>query len=241
MPPSGVIITASAICLLVSIGVPRDYIQVGERRAIPQASAPTGSALVTWADADPVTLMEILFWNRGISRVLVIGGGTASDGYPSIDAELGRGGAFVGSGQLRPAGPYVFGPDMLVVASGVPVPQQSTVVTLTRAPSVVVTNWYRRTGYVGLGGSIDAVADRRPMRIVIRLRAVDGTPKTVQFNCRHGYNERVRLGSKPARVTIPVLRHEVQECRFAASGSLRFKNGLPIVMKGRLTFEDSAR
>jgi hypothetical protein len=185
--------------------------------------------------------MEILFWNRGISRVLVLGGGDASDGYPAIDAALARGGAFVASGQRRLAGPYVFGPDMLVVAPGVPIRQQSTVLTLTRAPSVVVTGWYRRTGYVGLAGSIEAVAESRPMRMAISLRAVDKAPKTVQFQCRHGYDERVRVGSKPARVTIPVPRHEVQVCQFSTVGAFAFKGGLPASIKGQLAFEESPR
>src|SRR5207247_7498829 len=101
IPSSGSIIAASAICLAVGVAVSRDYARLSQRGTVPETGAPRSSALVTSAGADQDTQMEILFWNPGISRVLVIGGGEASDGYPAIDATLARGGAFVASGQRR--------------------------------------------------------------------------------------------------------------------------------------------
>ena len=75
----------SASC---SASVPRIAYGATADSSFPDIHAPTNSALVTWSDADPYSMMQCLFWNPAITRVLVLGRQHAPDGLPFTAAEL---------------------------------------------------------------------------------------------------------------------------------------------------------
>ena len=60
-----------------------------------QLGAPPRAALVTWTGTDQFALMKTLFWTPTVDRVLVLGGGSASDGYASTPTSFQSPGGFV--------------------------------------------------------------------------------------------------------------------------------------------------
>jgi hypothetical protein len=170
--------------------------------------APSGSTLVTWAGTDRYVLMKTLFWTRGIKRVLVLGGGPATDGYGSTGATFGSRGITDLSG--RPInGPFAFDLD----TTALPGVGSPTTPWVRRSPQALILGLTRQDGYLGTGARVLVAPEARPRSLVLSLRSSDGR-KQLTFEC--GTRKfRVAVGATPVGVRIPVPASSVERCRIS--------------------------
>jgi hypothetical protein len=239
--PRAVLLGAAAVCIATSVGGSARFVRLARATPAPRAETGHSASLLTWAVADAYYLDHVLFWNPDVSRVAVVGGGAAPDGYRSVSARLTPrlGLADAAGVPLRP--PYVLGPDVVAngsaAASGGP-----ALVTLDRPPSVLAFGWLRQLGYLGEAGRLFAVAGRRPLRVTIRVWSPDG-PKSLLFRCV-GAAERTidvpgRSGSSPDR-KVPVVFVVPAEgslvCRFSTiRGSVQAIGSYTVSVRAALT------
>jgi hypothetical protein len=230
-------VIAIAICFAITSAASWSLVRASRRLEVARVDAPDGTALVTWAGADASELLQTLFWNRGISRVLVVDPGISPDGFPFVPVKLAHGPRIVSTGAAPLPGPFVFGPDVLVFVGAHQIGGRGVLATSTRAPSVLVFGWNRRTGRLDRGGWINTAGARRPMSLVLRLRAVDGSPKTLSIQCEGGMAWSVPVGEKAAPIVIPIPTAQARACRFVfVRGSFRLGRAASVV--GRLTVRE---
>ena len=233
---------AVAVCVLTSAGVSRTFVDRSQGIEILRVDVPHGAAFVTWAGAAPFDLMDAMFWNRDLTRVLIVGGGSASDTFPYTAARLASPGRFVRADGEVLRGPFVFGADTVVADRGTrSKPASSPLGVRESGPALLAFGWDRRSRFLGLGGWIGAAADDRPGRLTIRLRSVDGKRRTLRLRCEDGEERRIEFGRKGAGV-LRIPRNRVRECRFALSGaSIAVTGGQPRSVVGDLLVVPAAR
>jgi hypothetical protein len=201
-----------ALSIALSIGASIAYIRHQPDTEIPRAHAPRGSALVTWHDADPFSLMKTLFWNPAIDRVIVLGPGEAPDGYSYTAAKLARDGALRAEDGLPVPGPYVFAPDTTVLnrtgLSAAPFAVRATV------PRAFAFGFYNTTRYLAVVGRIFATGGRSGAAVALRLHSPIPTRRTISIRCANGFRRDLLVGPAPVRSAIPVKPGTVQDCWF---------------------------
>ena len=148
-------------------------------------NAPSGAALVTWPGTDRYTLMKTLFWNPTISRVLVLGGGRASDGSGSDPAVFARAGIVDDTGHSM-SGPFAFGPDTTVFSADFGFsPGDQHGGWLRGSPGAIVLGLDREDGY--LSTVAEMFISPQPGRSVVELRLkADTRGRRLTFICSSG-------------------------------------------------------
>lgn len=185
-------------------------------------AAPVGSALLATRATTPIRIMTTLFWNPNVTRVLVLGGGGASDGYASTSVRLGAGGLVAGDGD--PVGaPLVLGPDGtgLTVGGGV------SPHVLRSVPTVLVFGWSRANGYLDSTSFLYVSARRQAVDLLIRLRSDHGD-KRVSFACTR-LRRVVSVSLRPESVRLSVPAGSLESCRISLIGGAAEKLGVRVV------------
>jgi hypothetical protein len=176
-----------------------------------QLGAPSGSALVTWAGTDRYVLMKTLFWTPALTRVLVLGGGPATDGFGSQPVTFGRHGFVDASG--RPvAGPFAFDLQTTVFSK-----DSTHVKWVDRSPTALALGLNRKSGDLSTATQFLLAPARRVRTMSLVVRS-DSGKKQLTFACP-GNKFRVVVG----RVEVPVLMRippsaGVQRCRVSLTG-----------------------
>jgi hypothetical protein len=233
---SKLIVAALGLCFALSVGSSLAYIRHQPDTEIPFARAPSGSALVTWADADPDSLMKTLFWNPSISRVLVLGRARSPDPFPVTAVRLNSDGSLSAARGAVP-GPFVFAPDTTVLGSKTTATRSSFTI-VPRVPVGIAFGWYK-TGYLAAVGRIFVRSHAHPRAVVLRLRTLNGAHNTIAFRCDSGRRRNVEVGPDGVRATVAVdaeqscwfgiirgrLQH-VGRFNFAARGTIRLLRDL---------------
>lgn len=182
--------------------------------------------------------MRALFWNPGITRVLVVGGGAAPDGFPATPVALAPAGVLESDG--RPVdGPFVAGPGVRVLPGEV-VGDASPVAFRTPVDGVAL-GWFRG-GYVapyllvfGAGGNSGLVID-------LRVHGTGHTRKRVTYTCDGSRLGTYTVGRAPRSILIRVRRHQTSRCELRLiGGSIDVVDGMNVALRGTLTSRRAER
>jgi hypothetical protein len=188
---------------------------LGERLNVssetPRLHAPPNSAIVTSELTNRWLLMKTLFWNPTVTRVLVLGGGSAADTFPSTSVRLQPGRGLVGMDGQRVSGPFALDTDTAAayptsVASRRPLPG-----VFARSPSVFLFGLNRVDGYLETVSSLEAVAPGRPLRVTIQMTS-DRGQKTMSVTCGRARRE-VVVGSTVTSMSLLVAARSQLLCR----------------------------
>jgi hypothetical protein len=195
--------------------------------------------MLTWRGANPFVLLDTLFWNPNITRVVLIGGGVASDGLPSIPAQFGSGGTLVAKDRSRIAGPFVIGPD--VVVGGVGIPRElPRLATLSELPPLLAFGFRRETDDLGSSGRLYATAAEAPTRVVLRLRS-PSREKTIGVKCEHGFDRTFRVGTEATPIVVPVPAWTTQSCIvYLMRGGIDRVDGRHVSVEATLSLEQTS-
>jgi len=178
-------------------------------------------------------MMMVLFWNPGISRVLVLGA-HSPDTYPAVRIRLEPGGRLVGR-----QGPVV-GAVVTDAAFGL-VKAASGTITGRGMFRLIPKTGRTRLALLGVGfldrgtrlsplGEIIAAATNRSARvsktIELELGQVKAHAQTVvEFTCSNGFRRRLHVG-RSTRIALPLEGSGIASCRFAfLSGPLEWWRG----------------
>jgi hypothetical protein len=203
-----------AICILLSVGSALAYERHQADSAFPDIHAPSNSALVTWADADPYSMMQYLFWNPEIARVVVLGAPHAPDGLPFTAARLGPGPEVTSAAGAVVPGPFVFGPDTTVPAGSGSPEAPSGFEVRQEIPPAVAFGWYSETRYLAVVGRIFAAGGRRPTSLALRLHSPSSTSKRISIRCANGLRRDIDVRPNGTAATIPIAPGKAQSCWF---------------------------
>jgi hypothetical protein len=208
-----VIVSGGVVCVAISAGASVAYLRHQPDSDVPRAHAAPGSALVTWQDADPYSVMKALFWNPAITRVVVLGEPSSPDGLPFTAASLGPGRTLTSSSGGAVPGPFVFAPDTTVlgVRGGDGAGQFTNVRSM---PVVVALGWYKDSKYLATVGRIFAAGAGPPKIVVAHLYSPNKTTKTISFRCDNGFRSSVVVPPSGVRARVPVARGDSRSCWF---------------------------
>jgi len=210
---------AVAVCVFISVGASRHFVGKTRENEAFRADTRDDAAFVTWAGSDALDLMRTLFWNRNLERVLILGPGGSSDGFPYRSATVGPGGAVLAAaGGGRLTGPYVFGPDTVVAQRGARWTRRRQALAVEeKAPPLVALGWDARTGIVGPAGRILAAAGARPARS--RRAAEEPRRQAEDVPVRVPARRRYARSSSPGGAPPPRFPCRRGPCSPAASAS----------------------
>ena len=190
--------------------------------------APPRAALVTWKGTDQFELMKTLFWTPTIDRVLVLGGGSASDGYASTPTSFQSRGGFVDRDLRSIAGPFAFAPDTTVVpfAHG-PDARPTNDSWLRRSPLAVFLGLDRDDRYLSTVSEL--IVASRPLPSTLRLQLKNTGPRrTVTFACpQRTFDVPLAQASKMVRINIGTPG--TTRCRISLT------RGAAVEHRGRIT------
>ena len=166
--------------------------------------APDGAALITWAGTDQFILMKTLFWSPDVKRVLVLGGGKASDGFAATPVRLAGQGVTDDRGH-RVAGPFALGIDAL--AAGPSAGSWSR-----RWPTAFILGLDRESRILDEVAQLSVETHSRPRAVSMLL--VAESPRRLTFTCPTGrVDANVGRAASWARITIP--RERAVRCRIS--------------------------
>jgi hypothetical protein len=233
--PHAVVAVAAAFCVGTSVGASYWHVRKARHTEVPRAHLPARAAFLTWAGSSPYDLEKALFWNRAVTRVVVLGQGDSPDGYAFVRARLASASGPVADDGANLPGTFVVGPDTVAVGAG-QVPRGGPWLAIVPSRlSVIVFGWYRRIGYLASAGRIFAAARKDPLRLTMRMWSSQGT-KTMYFGCDRGFSRRIEVTRRPASVTIPFPAGSPRACRFALiGGSVRTVAGYTVSVRGAMT------
>lgn len=200
-----VLAVASMLVLTIAstwrmLAVRHDPASAGIRaREVRTYPAPTGSALLVVRTTPPTAVMNTLFWNPKVTRVLVLGGGHSPDGFRSAAVPLSPRGAA--------GGPFVLAPDGTAFDAGGGV----SAAVFRRLPPVLLFGWDRDDDYLDTTSFLFAVARHDPLRVLLRLTSGNGS-KSVSFACGD-LRRVVAVGRRPVDVAIEVPPRSDRSCR----------------------------
>jgi hypothetical protein len=197
----------------------------------------------------PGEITAALFWNPGISRVLVLGGRTV-DGFASVPVRLASGGRLVGSdGPI--GGTVVFQPRLDTIRMRTAAVSRSgrwALIDDARGSRIeeMVVGWSPATHSFAPNGRIVVAADgpRQPVRRTVRLRLWNPGPTVtrLRFDCSNGVNRTVSVGRDATTVRLPLVGRGVATCRFAlASGRIHWRHGVAETVQARVDLGDLRR
>lgn len=171
--------------------------------------APPGAALITSSLNNNFVLMKVLFWNPNVSRVLVIGGTTAVDGFRGTEISVtSRRGLTDSRGQLVP-GPFAVDQETTAIESPGDAPQS----VLRRPPGVLFVGLNSADRYLASAATLYLRSGARPDSVTMDLVSTSGR-KTIGVSCP-GALWRVAVGREPVRVTVPGTANSVRQCRLS--------------------------
>jgi hypothetical protein len=223
--PRVLLVGAIVIGIATSAASSAWFIRSSRHAVIPRVTVPHGAAVLAWAGSDPYYLMKTLFWNRNITRVLILGGGHAPDGFPAIEANLVPRMGLVGSDRERLPGPYVALPDTVVDRARTPDP-----VALRRfdgVPQVIAVGWRRTVGYLGTSTRLLIAPARGPLRVTLGLWS-PRRHETIRWQCNGDPGRSVRLGHRVTTISILTRAGSRWDCR------LSLVRGVPTIVGGQL-------
>jgi hypothetical protein len=167
--------------------------------------------MLTWRGASPFLLLDTLFWNPNISRVVLIGRGAAPDGLPFIPAQFASAGHLVAKDGSPIRGPFVIGPDVVIGGAGASRGELPRLATISEIPPLLAFGFRRETADLGSSGRIYATAADEPRRVLIRLRSPSHA-KTIGVNCAYGFDRSVRVDTAARTIVVPVPAHTTEYC-----------------------------
>lgn len=167
-------------------------------REVRTYSTPPGSALLAVRTTPPTAVMNTLFWNPNVTRVLVLGGGHSADGYRSREVRPAAAGA---------DGPFVLAPDGIALDAHGRVSAR----LFRRLPPVLVFGWERADGYLATTSFLFVDARHDGLRVRLRLSSATGT-KAVSFSCG-ALRRVVTVGRAPRDVDVDVPPRSAESCR----------------------------
>jgi hypothetical protein len=238
--PAAVVVGALAVCVLLSAGSSRSFIRLTADEHRPRGTAPSGAALLTWWNADPLAVRQTVFWHPEIARVIVVGGGRSPYALVSTDGGFDPRGNLVDSeGPIR--GPFVADEDVLAADRLGAAREGSRLLTLVDPPLLVAQGWHRRLGYLGTAGRIYGTGRGRDLEAVIRLENPAGV-KTMDFRCSGGLERRVEVRPRPTSIVIALPRAAVEECSFRITGgAVEAVGRTPVSVKAELVLRPASR
>jgi hypothetical protein len=212
---------AMTLALVVGVASSDALLSYGSGASgIPRISAPPDAAIVTSPLTNKRLLMKTLFWNPDISRVLVLGGGPAVDGFASRNVHFAADGRLVDPrGNLVP-GPYTFDSDTLAAPAS-----ESRSRLFGVAPKTIVFGWNPGDGYLETVSRLYAVAGRAAMDIRLALDSPIGS-RSIRVTCADGARI-VRVGREPTPVRLQIPPGSVLSCRIS------LVRGLPVARGDR--------
>ena len=222
--PFAVALIGFAICGGASAGASVVLAEQGQGGAR-QLAISGPATFVASRSTDGSKLMNTLFWNPAIERVLVDAG--HPDNFAATAAEIGRGGVVKTNGR-RVRGALLFDAESAVVRlRGARVRSEAGLLVVSKAGnptvSLLADGWYKRSGYLGRSGRlvVTAPAPDAPLhtRLILRLQTDRHSPKAVlSFASSSGLRRRITIGERPTVVSLPVLGRGVWSCNFAQVG-----------------------
>jgi hypothetical protein len=167
--------------------------------------APKGAALVTWSGTDQFILMKTLFWSPAVNRVLVLGGGKASDGFAATTVHLAdRHG--VADARGRPVeGPFAFGVDATVA-------EPSAGSWFRRWPNAFILGLDRENRVLDETAQLVVETRTRPREVSMRLIA--DSPRRLTFSCPTGRVD-ANIGRTASWVRVRVPQDSAVRCRIS--------------------------
>ena len=223
--PRVVLILTASVCIVAGIGASHVFVRVtSDRDAPPLIRAASDSSLLTWQGADPYLVLDALFWNPEITRVVRLGAGRPADGLPSTPAQFVPPGRLVNLDGTPLSGPFVIASDV-VVAGGRSQVGAGSLATLAEVPPLIGFGFDRQTGELGRAGRIFVAAGAQPRRVIVRTRsrskAVD-----LGLTCTSGLAQRLAVGSTPVSVDISVPAGSTDFCDlYVIPGAVQVING----------------
>jgi hypothetical protein len=180
---------------------------------VPRLHAPRGSALITVPGTNRFLLMKTLFWNPGISRVLVLGNGHAADGYAATDVQLRPPGVLVDRNGRSVPGPFAIDTDTMAASRLLPDSRSATRSVFLTAPTVMVFGWNRDDRYLETVSRLVAVAGGKPVKVTLSLASPNGS-KTMAISCGAGV-KKLPVSRKQVLVGVGLARMSRRTCRMS--------------------------
>lgn len=232
------LVVATAVCVFATIGQSVVFVRVTEdRRVPPHVRTPEGSAILTWPNASPFLLLDVLFWNPEITRVVVVGRGAAPDGLPSISTRLVAPGVLVAADGTAVLGPYVIGPDVTTGGTGATDQVLPRFASLPELPPLLGFGFRRRTGDMGTSARFYAAAGAQQRRVVLQLRS-RARAKTIGVSCVTGRERILVIGRRLTTVSVPVPPHSSQSCLvYVRRGGAERIGRRQVGLEARLAFD----
>jgi hypothetical protein len=178
------------------------------------------SSLVTWPGTDRFILMKTLFWSPHIDRVLVIGGGSATDGFSSMTVR-----PRAGNGVVDDTGRPVRGPFALAVDTTVAEPH-SFRTSLPTWPSALIFGLDREDHVLNTLALLIVEPGARSRIVTLHLNS--RTPRTLTVKCPDDRID-IRLGHGTRRVSLLIPASRVTQC------SISLTRGAAVQSKTRIT------
>jgi hypothetical protein len=228
----GLIAVAAVLSVMISLGTSQAYAESAQTRTVPHAQLPHGVALVTWPGVVHADIMEVLFWNRAITRVLVLS--TEAEAriglISSTRARLAPGPTLVAEDGSQLAGPFVIRPDTEVIEPRSTASRQALLEVLAEIPPVIAFGLNRQSGSLSPVLEIHATnASAEPMDLIVGARN-EGHRHSAELRCAGGPRGAIEVGTRQATLAIPLQRGVVKVCRFVVSGAIQRVGGVPVVV-----------
>ncbi|MBA3842028.1 MAG: hypothetical protein H0X39_05305 [Actinobacteria bacterium] len=175
--------------------------------AVPRLNATHGTALLTGPRTNRFLLMQTLFWNPQVTRVIDLGSDGAPDGYASIPVRIGEQGELVDAHGAPVPGPFAFDSDTTAATF------KGSGRVFPRLPQVIVFGLNQDDRYLETVSQLYAAANDRPFVVSMWLASPLGA-KSLNFACgSHRWTERIT--TRPRRVQIAVPRASRVACRIS--------------------------
>ena len=189
---------------------------------LPRFEVGSGAGILTTPATNRFLLMETLFWNPHVTRVLVLGGKHAADGYVATQVRLAPSGRLIGPTGKAVDGELVVDADTSVAT---PPPGLKPGHLPAGAPVAILFGLNRDDHYLQTVSTLVAASGRRPQVVTLWIRSPSGH-QTLLLDCG-GRRVRVRATGSAAPVRIAVPGSSKLRCRVSLIG------GLPIALHHR--------
>jgi hypothetical protein len=218
-PRRALLVAALAVSGLASIGASRAMINRAAPTPTPHISIKDGAAFLTTSADDYAFMERVLFWNPAITRVLVVGGGDAPDGYGAVDVTLTANRGLAAVTGSREGGPVVVGPTTSVWASSPALRGTNGVEAVTSSPKALVFGYLRRRSYLATYATILLAGGDHGRVLTLRVWSVSG-PKSIAVSCGRR-TARTAVGSRPTvvRITAPAGSSKTCQVRLVAGSA----------------------